>query len=515
MKVSTRLTTGFGILIVLLIACSAMALHTLHTARDGMNRVVNVNFEKYQRVMEMHAAMRDIAVAVRNVVLFTDAEDINAEVRRVDRQRQQYIALRESLTALMRATPATPEGAAALSDILAQEGPAFSTLSNVMALGQARRTQEAAQALLTQARKPQQALLASLSRLADVQDALNTREAEASANRTARASALLLGLVLISILTACLTGVLIIRSLLKQLGSEPALAQQLAQHIAGGDLTTPIVLRHNDRHSLLAFLSEMQSQLRRLVSEIKTAAAGVGNAADEIAQGNVELSSRTEEQAAALQQTASSMEQLTATVKSNANGASHTAATAREMAAIAVAGERDVMAMSATMHDIALSSAKVREITAVIEGIAFQTNILALNAAVEAARAGEQGRGFAVVAGEVRTLAQRSATAAREIKTLIETAVSQVATGVSVAEGTRGSITRVVETVKTLAGAMDEIALASQEQMQGIAQISVAVTQMDGVTQSNAALVEESTSASQSLSGQVRALRDMVGTFRV
>ncbi len=209
------------------------------------------------------------------------------------------------------------------------------------------------------------------------------------------------------------------------------------------------------------------------------------------------------------------MEQLSATVKSNAAGARQTAESARETAQLARSGETDVKRMSDTMHDISVSATKVRDITSVIESIAFQTNILALNAAVEAARAGEDGRGFAVVAGEVRTLAQRSATAAKDIKTLIEQAVTQVESGVTVASSTGQSILKIVGMVGELAESMDELSLASSEQMQGISQVSIAVSQMDGVTQNNAALVEESSSASQSLSEQAHALRTMVETFKV
>ena len=302
---------------------------------------------------------------------------------------------------------------------------------------------------------------------------------------------------------------------MRQLGGEPAQAQALAATIASGDLTTAVMLRRNDTSSLLASLDRMQANLRGLVSQIKESSTSVALAADEISKGNTELSSRTEQQAAALQETAASMEQLTATVKSNTAGAQQTAESAREAASLARTGEADVQRMSETMNAISLSAGKVRDITAVIESIAFQTNILALNAAVEAARAGEEGRGFAVVAGEVRTLAQRSATAARDIKQLIEQAVQQVDGGVEVAAGTGQSILKIVGMVGELAEAMDNISLASSEQMQGISQISVAVSQMDGVTQNNAALVEESSSASQSLSEQAHALRGMVETFRV
>jgi methyl-accepting chemotaxis protein len=259
----------------------------------------------------------------------------------------------------------------------------------------------------------------------------------------------------------------------------------------------------------------MQANLRSLVSDIRDASVSVASAADEISQGNTELSSRTEQQAAALQETAASMEQLTATVKSNADGARQTADTARTTATLARTGGEELGRMSQTMNAISQSAVKVREITSVIEGIAFQTNILALNAAVEAARAGDQGRGFAVVAGEVRTLAQRSASAALDIKTLIEQAVAQVEDGVAEAADTGDNILKVVGMVGDLADAMDDISLSSSEQMQGISQVSLAVSQMDGVTQNNAALVEESSSASQSLSAQAHALRGMVDTFRL
>lgn len=330
-----------------------------------------------------------------------------------------------------------------------------------------------------------------------------------------RTRALLVILTLLSVLTAVAGCLIVSRSLMRQLGGEPVQAQALAAAIAAGDLTGPVTLRRNDTTSLLASLDGMQANLRGLVSQIKDSSASVALAADEISQGNTELSSRTEQQAAALQETAASMEQLSATVKSNAAGARQTADSARETAQLARSGETDVKRMSDTMHDISVSAAKVRDITSVIESIAFQTNILALNAAVEAARAGEDGRGFAVVAGEVRTLAQRSATAAKDIKTLIEQAVTQVESGVTVASSTGQSILKIVGMVGELAESMDELSLASSEQMQGISQVSIAVSQMDGVTQNNAALVEESSSASQSLSEQAHTLRNMVETFKV
>jgi len=351
--------------------------------------------------------------------------------------------------------------------------------------------------------------------MVDYQARVTSKTAETSTQALSGVYMTLAGLTTLFVVMGFVMSGLITRWIKTQLGGEPSHAQGLAAAIAAGDLTTKVTLRQGDTLSMMASLDSMQSNLRDLVSQIKDSSASVAMAADEISQGNTELSSRTEQQAAALQETAASIEQLTVTVKSNAAGAQQTADSARETAALARSGEHDMQRMSETMNDISKSAVKVRDITSVIEGIAFQTNILALNAAVEAARAGEQGRGFAVVAGEVRTLAQRSATAARDIKHLIEEAVAQVESGVVVATGTGKSILDINAMVGKLAVAMDNISLASAEQMQGISQVSIAVNEMDGVTQNNAALVEESSSASQSLSAQAHALREAVNAFRI
>ena len=377
-------------------------------------------------------------------------------------------------------------------------------------------SEKAADYLLNTARPAQQVLSDALDGLTDVQNKLSRDTVAVNSYASVReASVLLVSLTTLSVLFSFLTIFMIVRALMRQLGGEPKDAEILAAAIASGDLTSQVILRHNDKTSLVASLNGMQTNLRRLISQIKDSAGSVALAADEISQGNTELSSRTEQQAAALQETAASMEQLTATVKSNTAGAQQTAGSAREAAQVARSGGTDVQRMSDTMNAISVSAAKVRDITSLIESIAFQTNILALNAAVEAARAGEEGRGFAVVAGEVRTLAKRSARAAHDIKLLMVEAVSVVDSGVVAAADAGQSIMKIVSMVGELAESMDNISLASSEQMQGISQVSIAVSQMDGVTQNNAALVEQSSSASQSLSEQAHALRGMVEAFRV
>jgi methyl-accepting chemotaxis protein len=514
MKISARLSVGFGLIIVLFILCAATALQGLWHARDSMNDTVNSKMKRYDLVLDMRGSARDMAIAVRNLALLTDPAQMQPEWKRLNDQRELFIHNRELLEQSM-ASNVSDEGKAALKRIVAAEPAALSTLMEAGKLGLSNRQEETTTYLMNTARPAQKALLDALNALTDVQMKLSRDTLAENGENISRTALILMGLAVLSILLAVATCMITVRVLMRQLGGEPAQAQTLAAAIAGGDLSSPVALRRNDTSSLLASLAGMQANLRSLVSDIRDASVSVASAADEISQGNTELSSRTEQQAAALQETAASMEQLTATVKSNADGARQTADTARTTATLARTGGEELGRMSQTMNAISQSAVKVREITSVIEGIAFQTNILALNAAVEAARAGDQGRGFAVVAGEVRTLAQRSASAALDIKTLIEQAVAQVEDGVAEAADTGDNILKVVGMVGDLADAMDDISLSSSEQMQGISQVSLAVSQMDGVTQNNAALVEESSSASQSLSAQAHALRGMVDTFRL
>ncbi|WP_282497952.1 methyl-accepting chemotaxis protein [Pantoea stewartii] len=514
MKISTRLATGFGLIIVLFIMCTLVAERGLYKARDSMEKVVNIKMQKYATTQEMLGDLKDMATGVRMVALMSDPAEMAPIAARLKAQKTRYLADQQVLSELMKTDP-TPAEKEAFQRMTGQENTFFSVFEHATQLGLANLDKETLDYLKNYVRPVQSKLLDALSDLARIQNDESRVAVQQNSALIEQTSLILMLLVGASVLAGTAVCTIVIRVLMRQLGGEPAQAQSLAASIAAGDLTTSVALRRNDTTSLLASLDTMQASLRGLVSQIKDTASSVALAADEIAQGNTELSSRTEQQAAALQETAASMEQLTATVKSNTAGAQQTAESARDTVRTVNADKARVHDMTQTMQNIQASALKVRDITSVIESIAFQTNILALNAAVEAARAGEEGRGFAVVAGEVRTLAQRSATAAKDIKALIEQAVGQVESGVEVASGTGQSILKIVDMVGGLAEAMDTIALASSEQMQGISQVSVAVSQMDGVTQNNAALVEESSSASQSLSEQAHALRGMVEAFRV
>lgn len=319
----------------------------------------------------------------------------------------------------------------------------------------------------------------------------------------------------ITVVLSIALGLFITRGITRSLGGEPADAATVAGRIAEGDLELPVPVAPNDRTSLMASLESMRQQLRGIVSEIQSSAEAIRTSAGEIAQGNLDLSQRTEEQAASLQETAASMEQLTATVRQNTENAKQANSLAGSACDVAMRGGEVVNQVVESMRAISSSSGKVAEIISVIEGIAFQTNILALNAAVEAARAGEQGRGFAVVAGEVRTLAQRSASAAKEIKDLITSSVGSVAQGSEQVERAGTTMSDVVQSVRRVTDIMTEIAAASDEQGTGIEQVNVAVGQMDSVTQQNAALVEQASAAAQAMAQQATALREVVGVFRI
>ncbi|ARP94305.1 methyl-accepting chemotaxis protein [Bordetella genomosp. 13] len=344
-----------------------------------------------------------------------------------------------------------------------------------------------------------------------IQDTQNqtVEQAGTSFNRAIMAvvAAVVLALILM-IMARIVFGRLVVRPLVE--------AGQHFDKIAAGDLTSRVEVRNNNEiGQLFSALKRMQESLTRTVSAVRRGVDEINVGAQEISAGNTDLSSRTEEQAASLEETAASMEELASTVKQNADNARQANQLAASASQVAERGGAAVSEVVNTMDGISASSRKISEIVSVIDGIAFQTNILALNAAVEAARAGEQGKGFAVVAGEVRSLAQRSAQAAKEIKVLIEDSVSKVGTGSQQVERAGATMQEIVASVKRVTDIMGEISAASEEQSSGIDQVNRAVSQMDEVTQQNAALVEEAAAAAGSLQEQAQRLAEAVAVFRI
>ena len=309
---------------------------------------------------------------------------------------------------------------------------------------------------------------------------------------------------------------LVALSLIRSITGGIAMAVKVAQTVAAGDLSSHIVVDRGDEIGvMLGALKNMNESLVAIVGDVRNASESIATGSSQIANGNADLSQRTEEQASNLQQTAASMEELTATVKHNADTARRASELAESASVVAARGGEVVGQVVSTMDGITDSSKKITDIIGVIDGIAFQTNILALDAAVEAARAGEQGRGFAVVASEVRSLAQRSATAAKEIKVLIGESVGKVENGTRLVADAGRTMGDIVDQVKQVSQLITEISNASGEQSTGIGQIGDAVSQLDQVTQQNAALVEESAAAAESLRVQADALAKTVATFRL
>jgi methyl-accepting chemotaxis protein-1 (serine sensor receptor) len=332
---------------------------------------------------------------------------------------------------------------------------------------------------------------------------------------SSNAFSLMLSCIVIAVVLSGFLGVLLLRTLMRALGAEPDVLSEVTKRVAGGDLSPVAGAHQAPAGSVLASMGEMQRSLVKLIGQVRSAAESIASGSSQIAAGNVDLSSRTEEQAAALEETAASMEELTSAVKQNSESAQEASGLAATASSVAQKGNAVVSQVVATMADINQSSTKIGDITGIIEGIAFQTNILALNAAVEAARAGEQGRGFAVVASEVRSLAQRSSSAAKEIKDLIASSGQKVRDGSVLAEDAGKTMAEVTHAVARVTGIMQEIAAASGEQSRGIEQVNQAITQMDEVTQQNAALVEEAAAASQSLEDQGRQLNESISFFRL
>jgi methyl-accepting chemotaxis protein len=351
--------------------------------------------------------------------------------------------------------------------------------------------------------------------LSEVQEALAKRAHDAVALASAQCErAIIVGLSLMLVTgIAGLSGAIVFsRAIVRPVDA----AIKVAEAIASGDLTSRIDPRSDDEiGQLVRALGVMQTALRKLVGDVRIGVDSVGTASAQIAAGNMDLSSRTESQASALEQTAASMEQLTAAVRQSADSAKQANLLAGAASAAAATGGAVVGQVVSTMAAITEASRKIADIINVIDGIAFQTNILALNAAVEAARAGDQGRGFAVVAGEVRNLAQRSAVAAREIKSVIGNSVEKVEIGSKLVNSAGASMNEIVDQVTRVADLISEITSAALEQSAGIGQVNDAVTQMDTVTQQNAALVEESAAAAASLREQAAKLSESVSVFRL
>ncbi|MGF7000955.1 methyl-accepting chemotaxis protein [Paraburkholderia sp. GAS32] len=511
LKVVTQLVLGFSVVIVLLVGLGAFSLFELSGENAHVAELRDNWLPSVRSSLQMQAGLREIRLNEYRAA----GSATPAEAQKAEPLIEAGLANYRHADAEYQKLMTEPEEKTAYADIQTLMPQYLDLDQQVRALAKAGKQADAMGLMTGQSATIRGAIEKDIKTIVDVNVAGAAREGEAADRAYSRAIALVTGLIVAAAVVALGVALIIARGLVKQLGGEPRDAAALASDIADGNLRVAVRLKAADRSSLMFSLGAMKDQLTSIVQGIKTSSESISVAAGEIAQGNSDLSQRTEEQAASLEETASSMEELTGTVRQNADNAKQATTLASAASEIAQRGGEVVGRVVETMHGISDSSAKMTEIISVIEGIAFQTNILALNAAVEAARAGEQGRGFAVVASEVRMLAQRSATAAREIKELIGESVTRVDAGSKLVEEAGSTINEIVVSVKRVTSIMSEISSASEEQSTGIEQVNTAVSQMDEVTQQNAALVEEAAAATQSMAQQVQALREAVAVFRV
>ena len=512
-NIGKRLILGFGLVVVLLCIVSGFAINRLGTANASMHIITNVNQTESQQAEHMRVAVLRIGSTARDMILLNEPADLKAEAVKIANFRVQYDAAESKLEQMFGTIESTTADEKALMEKIKQhKNLVLPLLNKVMALGSASHNDEATQILVTQVRPAQVNWTNSIGELKDLEDNMNLAEAVKTDAEYQAALVFMLGLSALAIVVGAGGAIVISRSIATPIGE----AVHLAKTIAAGDLSSRInVSGRDETGQLMSALKEMQFNLNDVVSAVRQGSESVSTASGEIAQGNQDLSGRTESQASALEQTAASMEQLNVTVKQNADNAQQANQLAKSASVVAVRGGEVVAQVVDTMKGINDSSRRISDIIGVIDGIAFQTNILALNAAVEAARAGEQGRGFAVVASEVRSLAGRSAEAAKEIKSLISASVERVAHGTSLVDQAGVTMTEVVNAIRRVTDLMGEISVASAEQSAGVSQVGEAVTQMDQVTQQNAALVEQMAAAASSLQSQAQDLVHSVAVFKL
>ncbi|MFS2022881.1 methyl-accepting chemotaxis protein [Massilia sp. GER05] len=514
MKVATRLTLGFLAVVVLGAIVAGIAIYNMTQMNERAKRMYQKELLGISYVKEADLNQVSLGRSLRSAMLASTDDQRTTMLANADKYRQQ---LQENLD---KARPLfhSDEGKRIFAEADAQlrdfDGMIADLVKRVKAEPLETKRDSVDYLFGTMLPKSQD-LDAKLADLAQNKEAMAQETNLSNKNAYEDSRATLLVLVALSALLGAGFGILTTRSFTRQLGGEPAYAAEVAGRIAAGDLGTDVQLRAGDETSLLFAMKSMRDRLARIVSEVRQGTDAIASSSAEIASGNLDLSSRTEEQASSLEETASSMEELTSTVKQNADNARQANVLAQTASTVAGQGGDVVAQVVQTMGSINDSSKKIVDIITVIDGIAFQTNILALNAAVEAARAGEQGRGFAVVAGEVRTLAQRSAAAAKEIKGLIGDSVDKVEIGTRLVDQAGSTMHEVVSSIQRVTDIMAEISAASQEQTSGIEQINQAISQMDNVTQQNAGLVEEAAAASEALQNQAGKLAELVSVFRL
>jgi len=508
LKISRKLISVFFIVVALEAALGTFAIRELGSVNQASTEIAANWLPSIRTLSQLKLSLSRIrSFELQHILASTPEEfdeierNANKQIAALAKQRSDYLA-----------QISEPEEKALYSDIEKSLDVFLAEHKKILDISRANKNEDARLLLKGESTRVYRSLLDQVEKLVEVNES-GAEKSSADADATyANARMWIIAMLLICMAAAMTLAVWISRVIARPLTE----AVNVAQRVAGGDLTATIHAASKDETGqLLEALRGMNDNLLKIVGEVRTGTDTIATASNEIASGNMDLSSRTEQQAGSLEETASAMEELTSTVKQNADNARQANQLAVTASEVAVAGGNVVGQVVDTMGSINDSSKKIVDIIGVIDGIAFQTNILALNAAVEAARAGEQGRGFAVVASEVRSLAQRSAAAAKEIKILIDDSVSKVDVGSKLVEQAGTTMEEVVNSVRRVTDIVGEITAASHEQSQGIEQINLAITQMDEATQQNAALVEQAAAAAQSMQEQAGRLSEVVSVFKL
>ncbi|WCM93767.1 methyl-accepting chemotaxis protein [Acidovorax sp. NCPPB 2350] len=505
-----RLVAINGAMFVLLaVVTAALWIMMARLSRDA--EVVRAfNVPQLQRIADLELNVTRVSLQLRHAILSRNPEELNATLADITLKKA---LLQDTLDAFGKGM-ISDDGHRAYEPLPALMQDFWAVGTENLQLIQSGRKEEAFAFLVDRTIPARNRLLSPLGvekarQVERLSDRIGEVQQFADFGRNIATAAMLAVVV-------CLAGLgLYLRTVVRQLGGDPPELRHVALAVAEGDLSVPVPVRSGDAGSIMAGLGDMREHLSGVVATVRSSAESVSAASSEIAAGNHDLSSRTERQASALEQTAASMEQLGSTVRQNADSARRANELAQAASSVAAQGGAVVADVVGTMKGIHHSSSQINDIIGVIDSIAFQTNILALNAAVEAARAGEQGRGFAVVAAEVRTLAQRSATAAKEIKSLITESVERVNRGSALVDKAGATMTEVVTSIRRATDLMGEISASSSEQSQGVDQIAEAITHVDQATQQNAALVEQMAAAASSLRMQAAELVRAVAVFRL